>query len=235
MTQVALDLMKHDEIVFSRHEIEGAFAIEDERELLFMQHCHTFFDEWPQDHPAKDWWHLDPVTQHIVTQCRKYGITIHWSAQHWKYMDPFIRRNTDFVWRHEALWPNANTGKSRIGWHHMTKIAAIEAELEHARPTILASKYFRIKKKVYSKYDSFKPIMLTKAKISDEEILAVKNPYSRAKVTLAAREDLPARSVFLKRDEEAADTPPADVEQIRTMESDSKDWTRFDGRMSEPS
>jgi len=184
MTKIALSLIERGRIVFSRHELEGAYPLVDEREMLKMYDCHCFFDEWHQDHSAKEWWRMDEVLRHIVTQSRKYQITIHWSAQHWLYMDSFIRRNTDFCWRHRALFRDPDTGVSRIGYHRASKVAGIDEELKHKRPAILANRSLWIKKKVYDKYDSFKPIMLSKEKLTDEEIQAIKDPYSREAIHL---------------------------------------------------
>lgn len=187
MTQIALKLIEQGKIVFSRHELEGAYPILDEREMLRMRDCHVFFDEWHQDHSAKEWWNLDEVLKHMVTQSRKYSMIIHWSAQHWLYMDSFIRRNTDYVWEHQAKFRDPDTGESRIGWHRAKKIAGIEAELRHRNPKILATKNIWIKKNIYQKYDSFKPLMISKAKLSDEEINAIADPYSREKTHISKR------------------------------------------------
>jgi hypothetical protein len=221
MTQVALNLIAHNEIVFSRHEIEGAYPLVDERELLYMQHCHVFFDEWHQDHTAKDWYNLDEVVKHIVTQSRKYSIIIHWSAQHWLYMDSFIRRNTDFCWRHEALFRDPATGMSRFGLHRRTKVAGIEMELKHARPEVLANQLFLVRPKIYKKYDSFKPIMLSRAKLSDDEILAIKNPYSREATHVTADDHSEKAAIaFLKNDELVPEDVGADYEEPDTYELD---------------
>jgi len=184
MTQIALDLVRRGEIVFSRHEIEGAYPLVDEREMLRMTDCHVFFDEWHQDHSARDWWHMDEVLKHIVTQSRKYGITIHWSAQHWLYMDAFIRRNTDFCWEHVALARDPDTGVSRFGIHRAYKMAGIDVELKRKGRPPLARRWIFVSKRVYEKYDSFKPIMLSKAKLTDEEVAAISDPYSREPIHL---------------------------------------------------
>lgn len=184
MTQVALSLIDRGKIVFSRHELEGAYPLIDEREMLKMHDCHVFFDEWHQDHSAKEWFNMDEIVKHIVTQSRKYGIVIHWSAQHWLYMDSFIRRNTDFCWKHYALFRDADTGESRVGLHRAIKVAGIEEELKHKNPPPIAKKWVFIKKRVYSKYDSYKPIMLSKTKLSDEEVQNIGDPYSRTPVHL---------------------------------------------------
>lgn len=194
MTKVALALIERGKIVFSRHDLEGAYPLVDEREMLKMHDCHVFFDEWHQDHSAKEWFNMDEIVKHIVTQSRKYGIVIHWSAQHWLYMDSFIRRNTDFCWKHRALFRDPDSGESRIGLHRATKVAGIEEELKHKNPIPIAKKWIRIRKRVYSKYDSFKPIMLSKAKLSDQEIQAISDPYARPLVHIADRGDLEAYS-----------------------------------------
>jgi hypothetical protein len=182
MTSIALSLIQRGEIVFSRHELEGAYPLVDEREMLRMNDCHVFFDEWHQDHGAKEWWNLDEVLKHMVTQSRKYSIVIHWSAQHWLYMDSFIRRNTDYCWEHRALFRDADTGASKIGLHKAVKISGIDVELKRRQPEILAKKWIWIKPKVYQQYDSFKPIMISKTKLSDDEINAIADPYSRDKI-----------------------------------------------------
>jgi len=188
MTDVAMRLIERGTVVFSRHLIEGAYPLVDEREMLMMRDCHVFFDEWHQDHSAKEWWQMDEVLKHMVTQSRKYQIIIHWSAQHWLYMDSFIRRNTDFCFKHEALFRDPETGESRFHLHKWWKVAGIEEELKHKNPPALAKKMFFVKPKVYANYDSYKPIMLSKAKLSDEDIAKIADPYARDKVHLTPDE-----------------------------------------------
>lgn len=196
MTKTALRLIEQNHIVFARHELEGSYPIVNERELLMMHDCHVFFDEWHQDHSAKEWWQMDEVVKHIVTQSRKYNIIIHWSAQHWLYMDSFIRRNTDYCWKHWALFRDSDTNESRIGLHRAIKVSGLEEELRHKRQHALAKKWIWIKKNVYEKYDSFKPIMLDKAKLSDAEIEAIKDPYARP-VTHIDKDTPKMRSPFV--------------------------------------
>lgn len=188
MTKIALDLMRRGTTVFSKHIINGAFSIQNERELLYMNNAHVFFDEWHQDHDAKEWWAMDPVLRHIITQRRKYNITIHWSAQHWGYMDSFIRRATDFCWEHEAFMRDSMTGVSRINLHRAIKRHALDMEKNRARKDQLAKKYFRINKKVYTAYDSFKPILLDNSKLTEADIQVILNPYTRKPMELSPNE-----------------------------------------------
>lgn len=207
MTRTALDLIKRDQIVFSRHELEGAYPIVDEREMLRMSDCHVFYDEWHQDHSAKDWWDMDEVLKHIITQSRKYGIIIHWSAQHWLYMDAFVRRNTDYVWEHEALFRNPETGESRLHLHRTEKFTGLEVELKHRHPARLARKYFFATPKVFNNYSSYKPIMLSKEKLSDEDILKIQDPYSREKTHLQSSANHPEnRHPYFVKNEDQLDT-----------------------------
>jgi len=182
MTKIALDLMKQGIKVYSRHEIKGARPILDDRELIYLENCHVFMDEWHQDHDAAQWRQLSPLVKHIVTQARKYGITIHWSAQDWRYMDSYIRRNTEDCWCHEALFPDELTGRSRVGIHHAWKVHGIEMELQHRKPKRLKNKFFRVNKKVITAYDSYKKILLTSAQVTDEEIASIKDPSERPRI-----------------------------------------------------
>lgn len=188
MTRIAIDLMRRGTKVFSKHIITGAFPIQNERELLYINNAHVFFDEWHQDHDAKEWWSMDPVLRHIITQRRKYNITIHWSAQHWGYMDSFIRRATDYAWDHEAFMRDSMTGVSKINLHRATKHHALDMEKNRRKKDVLAKKYFRIKKQVYLAYDSFKPILLDKSKLTDEEIQLITDPNSRKSMELSPNE-----------------------------------------------
>jgi len=217
MTQTALKLIERNEIVFSRHEIEGAYPLVDEREMLRMNDCHVFFDEWHQDHSAKEWFNLDEVLKHMVTQSRKYSIVIHWSAQHWLYMDSFVRRNTDYCWRHRAIMRDPDTGESRIRLTRAIKVAGLEEELKHRNPTILAKKNIWIRPKVYEAYDSFKPIMLSKAKLSDEEIAAIADPYERS-VTHLSTEPSEHRHAYLVRKETPLDEEEETDAQFQRIE-----------------
>jgi hypothetical protein len=234
MTRIALALIQRSEIVFSRHELEGAYPLIDEREMLKMRDCHVFFDEWHQDHSAKEWWNMDEVLKHIVTQSRKYGITIHWSAQHWLYMDSFIRRNTDWCWIHRALFRDADTGVSKIGLHRAYKVAGLEAELKHRNPEVLAKRWIVIRRKVYERYDSFKPIMLSKAKLSDADVAAIGDPYSRAPIHLTT-EHLKNHQPYLVTDESGLDRKDeADYDDERIKREHEADELRAGVEVTDP-
>lgn len=172
----------------------GARLIENHRQLLRIERAHIFFDEWHQDHDAKEWYNLDPVLRHIVTQHRKYKLVIHWSAQHYKFMDSYIRRETSFIWEHEALFRDRDSGSSRIrfkipfceqvyGLHRAWKYAALEAELNHRNPKILEKKYFFIKPSIFKTYDSYKKILLTSKQLEDSELEKIKDPYNAPLIT----------------------------------------------------
>jgi len=178
---------------FGSTPFAGARLIENHRQLIRIERAHIFFDEWHQDHSAKEWYNMDPVLQHIVTQHRKYKLVIHWSAQHFLFMDSYIRRETTFVWQHEALFRDPDSGISRVqfnmpfvgevkGLHKAIKYAALEAELKHRKPLILEKRYFFIKPKVYNSYDSYKKILLTSDHVSNAELEAITDPYLAPKI-----------------------------------------------------
>lgn len=193
MAEAAQAAIKKGIDVFATTPFKGARLLENERQLIRIENGHIFFDEWHQDHDAKEWWSLDPVLRHIVTQHRKYNLVIHWSAQHFFFMDSFIRRETAFVWDHEALFRDANTGRSRIcfrlpiigeikGLHRAYKYPALEIELKHRKPKILAKKTFFVRPSIYNTYDSYKKIALTSKQISDDELVKIKDPYNAPKI-----------------------------------------------------
>lgn len=178
---------------FGSTPFAGARLLDSHRQLIRIERAHVFFDEWHQDHDAKGWYNLDPVLRHIITQHRKYKLVIHWSAQHFKFMDSYIRRETTFIWEHEALFRDADSGQSRVkfnipffgkveGMHRAWKYAALEAELGHRRPKILEKKTFFINPAVYNSYDSYKKILLTSQHVSDDEMQAIKDPYTAEKI-----------------------------------------------------
>ena len=179
MTQTALKLIAMGIDVYSRHEIKGARPLLDDREMIYLENCHCFLDEWHQDHDASEWRKLSPLVKHIVTQARKYNITLHWSAQDWRYMDSYIRRNTEDCWLHEAMFPDPLTGRSKIGVHRAWKVHGLDMELQRRRPDILAKKRFRIKRSVYESYDSYKKILLSSTAVSDEELSQIRDPSER--------------------------------------------------------
>lgn len=183
MTRVALRLMERGIDVFSLHHVEGAFPFDDLREMLRMRRCHIFLDEVHQK-MGSELHHtdVDPVFRHVVSQHRKYEQTIHWSAQSWWYVNPFLRRQTGFVWKHHAIFRDKDTGRSKIGLHRAIKIAGVDEELKRRRPQILAKRNLWITKKVHGKYDSYQALPLNKDVVSDDEIAAIQDPYEREKI-----------------------------------------------------
>jgi len=189
MAEVCRQVLNAGLDCFGTTPFQGARLLENERQLLRIENAHIFFDEWHQDHNAKEWFNLDPVLSHIVTQHRKYNLVIHWSAQAFGFMDSFIRKETMFVWDHEALFRDPNTGRSKIvgklpfigkfnGLHKAIKYPAWEIELKHRKPKVLASRHFLIRENVYTTYDSYKKIMLTSKQVSDSELEAITDPYN---------------------------------------------------------
>lgn len=191
MAETAQNLIKKKIDVFGTTPFKGGRVLENERQLMRIQNAHVFFDEWHQDHDAKEWYQMDPVLKHIVSQHRKYGLVIHWSAQNWFFMDAFIRRETAFVWEHEAMFRDRMSGRSRIrgtlpfigrfdGLSRAFKYAGMEAELRHRKPIILERRHMLFKESIYRTYDSYKTIALSSKQISDEEVLQIKDPYAQS-------------------------------------------------------
>jgi len=202
MTQVALGLIAQGHDVFSLHDLEGSRQFHDLREMLRMRRCHIFLDEFHQE-AGSDRHDLDPVLKHVISQHRKYHMTIHWSAQSWWYMHPFVRRQTSFCWKHEAIWRDADSGKSRIGLHRAVRIAGLEEELKHRRPQVLAKRWIWIKPKIFRKYESYKPLPIDGSVVSDEEIARIRDPYMHELKTLAASDDLPKHPAEPEREQKA--------------------------------
>jgi len=219
---------------FGTTEFQGARLLENHRQLLRINNAHVFFDEWHQDHDAKQWFNLDPVLRHIITQHRKYNLVIHWSAQSFHFMDSFVRRETMFVWEHEALYRDQHTGRSKIkgripfigkvdGLHRAIKYPAWEVEQKHRRPEVLAKRTFFIRENVYKTYDSYKKIMLTSKQVSDNEIQAIRDPYTAAVIRqvgkgskVKAKRDVPAALL-------AAAQPPINGKSDLVAEQSSLD------------
>lgn len=210
MAEVCQRVQRAGIACFGTTPFKGARLLENHRQLLRINKAHIFFDEWHQDNDAREWYHLDPVLKHIISQHRHYDLVIHWSAQAWAFMDPFVRRETAFVWDHEALFRDKDTGRSRIagnipffgpvfGLHKAIKYPAWEIELKHRRPKILAKRHFFILPSVCETYDSYKKIALTSKKVTDDEIAAITDPYGaaiiddvRAMGTIRHRRSIPA-------------------------------------------
>lgn len=220
MAEVCQRMLAQGFDCFGSTPFAGARLLENHRQLIRIEKAHIFFDEWHQDHDAKEWYNLDPILRHIVTQHRKYKLVIHWSAQHFMFMDPYIRRETTFVWDHEALFRDPDSGISRIqfkipyigevkGMHRAKKYAAWEIELKRRRPTVIEKKTFFIVPSVYNSYDSYKKIMLSAKHVSDADINAITDPYQTEKI------DDPhqlAASIIHKRALVAAANPSEDEE-----------------------
>jgi len=177
MAMVNQKVLKSGFDSFSQTPMKGARMLENHRQLLRINRAHIFLDELHQDYDARGWYNLDPVFRHIITQHRKYDQVLHWSAQSWEYMDPFVRRNTDFVWQHTAVFRDPDTGKSRFGIHRAKKISGVERELKRRRPKILAKKWILIRPKIFNTYDSYKKIALTSKHVTDQELEAITDPY----------------------------------------------------------
>jgi len=193
MAEVAQRMLKSGIDVFGNIAFDGGRLLENHRQLIRIENAHIFFDEWHQDHDAKQWYNLDPVLRHIVTQHRKYKLVIHWSAQSFFFMDSYVRRETTFVWDHEALFRDPDNGRSKVcaklpfigeikGLHRAIKYPAWEVELKHRHPKILEKKTFFIRRDVFESYDSYKKIMLSSSQVTDAELQAITDPYAAPKI-----------------------------------------------------
>jgi len=231
MTEIGQRLIADGQDVFSSHEMKGSRPIESARQLIRMNHCTVFFDEMHQDYDARQWYHLDPIVKHVLTQSRKYSINVYWSAQDWFYMDPFIRRLTDFAWIHEATFRDPETGKSRIGRHKAWKVPGSHLELKKRHPDILARRTLWIRKKTVEAYDSYKKIMLTSNKVTDEELEAIIDPYlaqvidvvERSRHTgasLKAVREIPSLPDSLEDEDNELEPQPGDLDPDQDAEND---------------
>jgi len=177
MAEHALRMIAEGKDCFGTFSVKGMRPIQDARQMIKIENAFLYFDEWHQDLDAKQWYNLDPVIRHMVSQHRHYRLVIHYSTQSFFYMDPFIRRETAFVWRHEALFRDPDTGNSRFKMHRMAKYNAQEIELKRRNPKKLAGKTFFLSAKVYTQYDSFKKVILTSKHVSDADLQAIQDPY----------------------------------------------------------
>lgn len=184
MAEHALRMIAKGRDCFGTFSVEGMRTIEDARQMIKIEHAFLYFDEWHQDLDARQWYNLDPVIRHMVSQHRHYHLTIQYSSQSFFFMDPFIRRETTFVWQHEALWRDPDSGESRPPWpfhkmhrHRKAKFFAREIELKHRNPKALEGKSYWLNPKIYTKYDSFKKVILSSKHVSDIELETIKDPY----------------------------------------------------------
>jgi len=175
---------------FGTFQVVGMRPIVDARQMIKMENARLYFDEWHQDNDAKAWWNLDPIIRHMVSQHRHYKLVIHYSTQSFFYMVRYIRLETSFVWQHEALFRDPDTGESKPPWpfhkmhrHRKTRYFAQEFELKKRHPEILERKAYWMKKEVFEKFDSYKKIILTSKHISDEELEKIKDPYQTPVIT----------------------------------------------------
>jgi len=182
MAEHALRMIAEGKDCFGTFSVKGMRPIQDARQMIKIENAFLYFDEWHQDLDAKQWYNLDPVIRHMVSQHRHYRLVIHYSTQSFFYMDPFIRRETAFVWQHEARFRDPDTGNSRFKLHTMRKYNAKDIELKRRNPPALAKKTFFLSPKVYLQYDSFKKVILTSKHVSDAELEAIQDPYTIAPI-----------------------------------------------------
>jgi len=182
MAEHALKMIANGKDCFGTFSVRGMRPLEGARQLIKIENAHIYFDEWHQDLDAKQWFNLDPVIRHMVSQHRHYRLVVHYTTQDFFYMDPFIRRETTFVWEHEALFRNPDTGDSRFRLHRARRYMAKEIELKRRHPKILESKTFFLDKKILCQYDSFKKVILTSKHVSDAELEAIADPYAIAPI-----------------------------------------------------
>lgn len=107
-------------------------------------------DEINLSFPSRMWAKVPGWVLYFWSQTRKFGLDIYYTSQSFKRVDTVIREITNFVWIVQPFL---------FGYRRASMIVPEDVEIQ--KKDIIERNYFRLDKKVFSKYNTYEILELT--------------------------------------------------------------------------
>ena len=138
-------MRKQNREVWTNYPLVNAHYFDDFRLVQKVTKGIIAADELPALAHAWDWRNLDPKLLTLWTQSRKLGIDFWYTAQGFHMVNNQVRQLTNWVWRCRELFG---------GVHVAYKFDACDVERDRRRAKIYETRYFVIRPKFYTQYDT---------------------------------------------------------------------------------
>lgn len=160
-----LDAMKRrTREAWTNYPLVGAHYFDDFRLVQKVSKGIIAADELNALAHAHDWHNLDPKLLTLWTQSRKLGIDFWYTSQGFHMVNNQVRQLTNWVWKCRAL----------IGGLHVArKFDACDVERDRRTAKVYETRYFVIRPKYYTKYDTLfriKPMGLEETNFEPEDL-----------------------------------------------------------------
>jgi len=149
LTKIALDRLKKGQKVYANFHIDGVVYYQNLTEVLNVRKGLILVDEINLVCPSRWWNKFPPELAYFWSQTRKFGLDIFWTAQHIDRVDKIIREISNYVWWIKTMPFGIRNARCYIPEH-----------INKEKRDCFNSKWFRIKKKIYEKFDTFEAIKI---------------------------------------------------------------------------
>jgi hypothetical protein len=147
LSKLGLDAIKAGRPVYANYTLEGAIRYKNLSEVFKVRQGVILVDEINLVCPSRWWNKFPPELAYFWSQTRKFSLDIYWTSQHIDRVDKIIREISNWVWTINR-YPFGFFLARQYLPEHVTK--------ERRRHFTL--KFFRLKKEVYTKYNTFEAI-----------------------------------------------------------------------------
>jgi len=176
MTMDALEAMRRGKEVWSLTTIAGAGKLKNPHQLLFLYDAVVFLDELQRWYPTSSQ-PPDEIIQHIISTHRHQKLVIHWASQDFSFVNAWIRRETTYAWKYEALHRDHLTGESRwfgtrLKRHERILVSGVAAEREWRQPHVYKKQTFFIKKSIAEKFNTHENMEVVLGDPTKQEYIA---------------------------------------------------------------
>lgn len=144
LAKVGLEAIKKGRPVWANFTLEGANHFHKLNETFNVREGVILVDEINLVCPSRWWNKFPPELAYYWSQTRKMKLDIYWSAQHVDRVDKIIREISNFVWIMR---------KFPFGWFRAS--CFVPEHIAKEKKQAITSKFFRIDKKIASKYDTY--------------------------------------------------------------------------------
>lgn len=149
LAKLGLEAIKQGRIVYANFKLEGANYFSNLKDVFQIRKGVILVDEINLSCASRFWNKFPPELAYFWSQTRKMELDIYWSAQHIDRVDKIVREISNFAWTMKKLPFGFFIAREFLP-EHITKEKRI----------CFDTRFFRLKKKIYSKYNTYELISL---------------------------------------------------------------------------
>lgn len=160
LAKLGIEALKDGRQVYANFKLEGAQYFQDLSEVFSVRKGVILVDEINLVCASRFWNKFPPELAYFWSQTRKMELDIYWTAQHIDRVDKIVREISNWVWylRWFGLRNKKNSDYKTTFFYRAR--CYLPEQINKEKKQVFDSRYFRTKKEIYSKYNTYEMIAL---------------------------------------------------------------------------